>query len=78
MAIEGNGVQIILDCVGGSYWDENLKSFSVDARWILYGLLGGPSLPDGESGRELLGKILRKRITLIGTTLRTRSLEVST
>ena len=63
---------MILDCVGSSFWEQNIKSLAVDGRWILYGLLGGSSV----SG-DLLRDILRKRASLIGTTLRSRSLGVS-
>ncbi|KAI6071684.1 Quinone oxidoreductase PIG3 [Aix galericulata] len=38
---QGSGVDIILDCVGGSYWEKNLNCLSTDGRWIIYGLLSG-------------------------------------
>ena len=63
---------MILDCVGSSFWEQNIKSLAVDGHWILYGLLGGSNV----SG-DLLRDILRKRASLIGTTLRSRSLAVS-
>ena len=63
---------MILDCVGSSFWEQNVKSLAVDGRWILYGLLGG----GGVTG-DLLRDVLRKRASLIGTTLRSRSLAVS-
>ncbi|CAH3187506.1 unnamed protein product, partial [Porites lobata] len=65
----GQGANVILDCVGSSFWEQNIKSLAVDGRWILYGLLGGSYV----SG-DLLRDILRKRASLIGTTLRSRSL----
>src|SRR5699024_9058252 len=37
----GKGVQIVLDFVGASYWEQNIKSLSVDGTLILIGLLGG-------------------------------------
>lgn len=63
---------MILDCIGSSFWEQNIKSIAVDGRWILYGLLGGGSV----SG-DLLRDLLRKRASLIGTTLRSRPLAVS-
>ncbi|CAH3192534.1 unnamed protein product, partial [Porites evermanni] len=63
----GRGANVILDCVGSSFWEQNIKSLAVDGRWILYGLLGGSNV----SG-DLLRDILRKRASLIGTTLRSR------
>eukprot|EP00736_Rhodelphis_marinus_P005717 Rmarinus@m.4570 len=64
----GKGVDIVFDCVGGGAFDENLKSIATDGRWVLYGLLGGPEI----SG-PALGQILRKRVQLTATLLRSRS-----
>lgn len=63
------GVQLVLDCIGGSYVEQNLDVMSTDARWVLYGLMGGAKVGDG----PFLGKLLRKRIQLRSTTLRARS-----
>ena len=63
---------MIQDCVGSSFWEQNAKSLAVDGRWILYGLLGGGSVTG-----DLLNYVLKKRASLIGTTLRSRSLAVS-
>ena len=68
-ATAGKGVSVILDCVGGSHWEKNLASIAVDGRWVLYGLMGGK-----EAVGPALGGILRKRIRLMGTTLRSRSI----
>nr|XP_054753624.1 quinone oxidoreductase PIG3-like [Lytechinus pictus] len=65
---QGKGVNIVLDCVGGSYWEKNVKAMAPDATWVLYGLMGGPKVEG-----PLLGAILRKRISIRGTTLRPRS-----
>jgi len=63
------GVDLILDCVGASHFQKNLLcTKDVDSRWILYGLLGG-----GEIDKFNLSSILRRRIQLTGTMLRTRS-----
>jgi len=64
----GRGVDVILDCVGGSYWEENSECIGLDGRWGLYGLLGG-----GNVNGDILARILRKRVRLEGTTLRSRS-----
>ena len=68
----GNGVNIIIDLVGGSYLQQNVKAISTKGIIVQVGLMG--------SGKpELdLGTLLRKRITLIGTVLRSRSLEEKT
>ena len=70
--LPGQGANVILDCVGSSFWEQNIKSVAVDGRWILYGLLGGNNV----SG-NLLGPVLKKRVSLIGTTLKSRPLPVS-
>lgn len=65
-----SGVSLLLDCVGASYTSQNLDVLALDGRWVLFGLMGGPVI-DAFS----LGTMLRKRITLTGTTLRTRSID---
>lgn len=72
LCVLGKGVNVILDCVGSSFWEQNIKSLAVDGRWVLYGLLGG-----GEISGNLLGDLLKKRGSLIATTLRSRPLSVS-
>ena len=68
----GVGANVILDCVGSSFVKQNLKSIGTDGRWVLYGLLGGGNV-DG----NILGALLKKRVSLLATTLRSRSIEVS-
>ena len=48
----GRGVDIILDCIGGSYFSDNLACLAVDGDWVLYGLMGGAEV----SGPVLAGK----------------------
>merc|ERR1712064_31506 len=64
------GVNAVLDCIGGSYWKQNINVLSQDGRWTLYGLMGGPKV-DG----PFLAMMLRKRLRLEATTLRSRSNE---
>ncbi|MFB6240076.1 MAG: zinc-binding dehydrogenase, partial [Gemmatimonadota bacterium] len=64
----GEGVEVILDVVGGSYWDRNMESLARQGRMVLVGLLGG------RSAEVDLGQMLRNRITVVGTVLRARSL----
>ncbi|GAB1605512.1 quinone oxidoreductase PIG3-like isoform X1 [Argonauta hians] len=65
---EGRGVNLILDCVGGVYWEMNVNCLAMDGRWVLYGLLGGRSV-----NGNLFLELLKKRISLLATTLRTRT-----
>ena len=64
------GVNLILDCVGGSYWQQNAECLASEGRWVIYGLLGGPKV-DG----NLFSYILGKRASILGTTLKARSNE---
>ncbi|XP_072018906.1 quinone oxidoreductase PIG3-like [Amphiura filiformis] len=70
---KGKGVNIILDCVGGSHADKNLQAIALDGQWVLYGLLGG-----GTVEGPFLAKLLKKRVKLSATTLRARSTEYKT
>lgn len=69
-ATGGRGVDVILDCVGGTMWEQNSEAIASEGRWVMYGTLGGPNVQG-----DLLGRILRKRITLVGSTLRIRTPE---
>lgn len=66
----GKGVNLILDCVGSSFWKQNIAALAMEGRWVLYGLMGGINV-DG----PLLAQILGKRASLTGTTLLARSSE---
>ncbi|XP_075811218.1 quinone oxidoreductase PIG3 [Microtus pennsylvanicus] len=67
---KGVGVDIILDCVGGSYWEKNVNCLALDGRWILYGLIGG-----AEVNGPLFSKLLFKRGSLITSLLRPRDIK---
>lgn len=69
---ENKGVDVVFDCIGGSYWERNSNCLGMDSEWVLYGSMGG-----NQVNGDILGRILRKRIQLKGTTLRTRSVDVS-
>lgn len=62
------GVNVILDPVGASYFEKNLSSAAFDCRWGLIAGMGGVKVPEFN-----LAKLLVKRISLTGSTLRTRS-----
>lgn len=64
----GHGADVILDFIGASYYDQNLKAAATDARWIVIGTLGGSEIPNF-SLRDLMGK----RISLKGTLLSPRA-----
>ncbi|CAL8288770.1 quinone oxidoreductase PIG3 [Gadus morhua] len=66
----GHGADVILDCVGGTMWERNVRCLAVDGRWVLYGTLGGKAVQG-----DLLGHLLKKRGRLITSLLRSRSLQ---
>jgi NADPH2:quinone reductase len=66
---EGEGAAVILELVGGAYLAEDVACAAERGRIVLVGMLGG--------SRAALewGQVLQKRLTLTGTTLRSRPLE---
>jgi NADPH:quinone reductase len=63
------GAAMILELIGGPYVDEDLRAVQLRGRIVLVGLLAG-------ARHELdLGLVLRKRVQLTGTMLRSRPLE---
>lgn len=69
-ATGGRGADLVLDLVGGGdYLGETVSACAERARILVVGLLGG------RSAEVDLGTLLRKRIHLIGTVLRSRPLE---
>ncbi len=68
-ATKGRGVDVVIDLIGGSALAGNLAALGHQGRLVLVGLLGGAAAPLD------LSVILRKRLTIVGTTLRARPLE---
>jgi len=66
MATDGEGVDVILDPVGGAYLSRNIQALRPFGRLVNIGTLSGGV---GEMDVSLL---LRKRLRIIGSTLRTR------
>jgi putative PIG3 family NAD(P)H quinone oxidoreductase len=63
------GVNVILDPVGGTYLEDNLKLLGMNGRLVLIGLMGG-------SKTEIeLGMLMMKRLRIIGSTLRARPID---
>ena len=58
---------VILDPVGASYSETNLKVIALDGRWALIGLMGG------REAQLDLAQVLGKRVHLLGSTLRSRN-----
>jgi len=69
--LTSGGVDIIIDCVGANYFNQDLQLLKLDGKLIIIGFLAGSVLPADTNIAPILGK----RLTVQGTTLRNRSLE---
>jgi putative PIG3 family NAD(P)H quinone oxidoreductase len=66
-ATGGEGVDVVLDSIGAAYLEKNLAALRTGGRLVLIGLMGGAKA-------ELnLAVLLARRLSVIGSTLRTRS-----
>jgi NADPH2:quinone reductase len=63
---QGKGVDVILDMVAGSYVPREIDCLADDGRLVLIALLGGAK------SEVDLSQVLRRRLTLCGSTLRPR------
>ena len=63
------GVDVVLDVIGGDYLARNIASVRVQGRIIQVGVMGAPT------ATFPLGALLPKRAALIGTVLRSRPIE---
>lgn len=67
-ATEGRGVDVILDMVAGAYVERNVQCLADDGRMVIIAVQGGVE------ARFDAGAVLRRRLTISGSTLRPRSL----
>lgn len=71
---EGRGVDLVLDCVAGAeYVRQNLEAMAYQGRLVVYGTMGGSVVPEFD-----LRVVMRKALTIKGTTLRARPLAYKT
>ena len=68
----GKGVNVILDMVAGSYISREVECMAEDGRLVIIAVQGGVKAEFNA------GMVLRKRLTITGSTLRPRSLEFKT
>ena len=68
----GKGVNVILDMVAGSYVAREVECMAEDGRLVIIAVQGGIK------AEVNAGLVLRKRLTITGSTLRPRSLEFKT
>lgn len=65
----GRGVDVILDVVGAPYWVRNLQSLAELGRMVMVGTMGGATVEFN------IGLLMRRRLRVHGTMLRSRPLE---
>ena len=65
----GAGVDVVLDIIGADYFAKNVECLALDGRLVQIGLLGGARTSID------LGRVMRRRLTITGSTLRVRTAE---
>jgi NADPH2:quinone reductase len=65
-ATQGNGVNVILDMIGGDYTPGNVDVLADDGRLVMINTM------KGKDANVNLSVVMRKRLTLTGSTLRSR------
>src|SRR5690606_9144573 len=65
----GKGIDVILDIVGGDYVERNYEAAAVDGRIVQIAIM------NGAKGTANYGRLMMKRLTHTGSTLRPRSVE---
>jgi putative PIG3 family NAD(P)H quinone oxidoreductase len=68
----GKGVAVVLDMVGGDYLPRNLKALADDGRHVSI------AFQRGARAEISIQDVMRRRLTLTGSTLRSRSIEFKT
>lgn len=68
-ATNGHGADVILDIIGAAYLAGNVDALAVDGRMVTIGL------QKGRKAELDMGKVMTRRLTLAGTTLRARPAE---
>lgn len=63
----GRGVDVILDCIGGSYFQRNINACAPDGKIVCI------AFQEAASAQVNFTRVLSKRLTITGSTLRPRS-----
>jgi tumor protein p53-inducible protein 3 len=66
----GKGADVVIDFVGGTNFQNNIDVLALEGRMVMLAFLGGI-----KADRVNLAPILRKRLKIMGSTLRARSLD---
>ncbi|MDN3549871.1 NAD(P)H-quinone oxidoreductase [Mucilaginibacter aquaedulcis] len=65
----GKGVDVILDMIGGDYTPANIQSLAIEGRLVMINTM------NGNNAQVDLGRVMVKRLTITGSTLRARDAE---
>lgn len=68
-ATGGRGVDLVLDMVGGAYLERNLATLAIEGRLVIIALM------EGARAELDLARLMSRRLTVTGATLRARSVE---
>ncbi len=71
-ATGGRGVDVVLDSIGAPYFERNLAALARGGKLLLIAVMGG------HAAEVDLREVLSRRLSIIGSTLRSRSLEEKT
>ena len=63
---EGEGVDVLLDMIGGAYLERNVRALATEGRLIIIGL------QQGAEATIDLGRVMTRRLSVSGSTLRAR------
>ncbi|CAO3613469.1 unnamed protein product [Cunninghamella blakesleeana] len=66
----GKGVNVIIDYIGKDYFNQNLETLGLDGRMVILAFMSGPIVENAN-----IVPILKKRLRIEGSTLRSRSVE---
>ena len=67
---ENPGVDVIIDFIGAPYFRQNLESLKIDGRIVMLGFMGGTTVKSLS-----IAPFLYKRLNIMGSTLRARSID---
>ena len=69
LELTDGGVDLVQDFIGAAYWQNNLKCLKTAGRLVLVGLMGGAKVEAD------IGLIMRKRLQVIGSVMRSQPME---
>ena len=67
---DGEGVDLVLDFIAAPYFEKNVSVLRTDGRMVMLALLGGTHVENFD-----LGNLLKKRLQIISSTLRSRNID---